>query len=158
MFIPYLRRLSAYFPAQVAFLFDAMLTTMDGTTGTMTTASTSQAAPEGLEFRPPQPDSFLQHPGTPPIPFRAWLTGFKGCIHLLEFNRAPLEDTFKKMVLFQLLGAEGMHQFGNEPAAAHLEDNAHTFTAFCGALEAFFHKPVKPAWARLELHNRRQGV
>ncbi len=132
-----------------------MPTATDGTTAT---TSASHAGQGGLGIRPPQPNAFLQHPGSAPIPFRTWLTGFKGYIHLLEFNHVPLEEGIKKTLLFQLLGAEGMCQFGNEPAVARLEENAYTFTAFCNSLEAFFHKPVKPARARLDLHNRWQGA
>ncbi len=91
-----------------------MLTMTDGMTGSTATTSTSQAGQGGLGFHPPQPNAFLQHPGTAPIPFRMWLTGFKSYIRLLEFDHAPLEEGIKKTVLFQLLGAEGMHQFGNE--------------------------------------------
>ncbi len=90
----------------------------DGMTGMMATASMSQAVPGGLRFHPPQPNMFLQHPESLPIPFRMWLTGFKGYMHLLEFDHAPLEEGIMKTVLFQLLGTEGMHQFTNEPAAA----------------------------------------
>ncbi len=98
----------------------------------------TSSARRGLGFRPLQPNAFLQHPGSPPIPFRTWLTGFKGYIRLLEFDHAPLEEGINKTVLFQLLGAEGMRQFGNEPAAAHLEDNVYkTSIAFCDALETF---------------------
>ncbi len=94
---------------------------MPTTDGTTATASTSQAGPGGLGFRPPQPNAFLQHPGTLPIPFRTWLTSFKGYICLLEFDRAALDEGIKKTLLFQLLGAERMRQFGNELAAAHIE-------------------------------------
>ncbi len=120
---------------------------MDGTTGPMAMTSTSHMGQGGLGFRLLQLNAFLQHPGSPPIPFRTWLTGFKGYVCLLEFDRVLLEEGIKKTLLFQLLGTEGMHQFGNEPAAAHLEENAYTFITFCDSLEAFFHKPVKPAWA-----------
>ncbi len=76
----------------------------------------------------------------------------------MEFDHALLEEGIKKTILFQLLGAEGMRQFGNEPAAAWLEDNVYTFDAFVDAVEVFFHKPVKPSHGHLDLHNRRQGV
>ncbi|MCP4549741.1 MAG: hypothetical protein GY835_25075, partial [bacterium] len=139
-----------------------MPATEPSTTSTATastaTASTSQAGHGGLGFRPPQPNAYLQHPGTAPIPFRTWLTSFKGYVRLLEFDRLPFEEGIKKTILFQLLGAEGMRQFGNEPAAARLEDNVFMFDAFADAVEAFFHKPVKPARGRLDLHNRRQGA
>ncbi len=131
---------------------------MNGMTGPTAMASTLQAGQGGLGFHPPQLNAFLQHPGMLPIPFRMWLMSFKGYIHLLEFDHAALDEGIKKTLLFQLLGAEGMRQFGDEPAAARLEENAYTFIAFCDALEAFSHKPVKPAWARLELQNRRQGA
>ncbi len=124
-----------------------MPTTDEMTAATTMSASTLQAGPGGLSFHPPQPNAFLQHPGTPPIPFWMWLTSFKGYIRLLEFDCATLDEGIKKTLLFQLLGAEGMRQFGNEPAAAHLEDNVYTFITFCDALETFFHKPVKPARA-----------
>ncbi len=94
----------------------------------------------------------------PLIPFQTWLTSSKGYLRLLEFDHAQFEEGIKKTVLFQLLGAEGMRQFGNEPAAARLVDNVYSFITFCDALESFFHKPVKPAWARLELHNHHQGM
>ncbi|MCP4700322.1 MAG: hypothetical protein GY862_26240, partial [Gammaproteobacteria bacterium] len=70
-------------------------------------------------------------------------------MRLLEFDRPPLEEGIKKTILFQLLGAEGMRQFSNELAAARLEDNVLTFNAFADAVEAFFHKLVKPAHGRL---------
>ncbi|MCP4546672.1 MAG: hypothetical protein GY835_09445, partial [bacterium] len=135
-----------------------MPTTMADATGTTATTSASHAGHGGLGFRPLQPNAYLQHPGTPPIPFQMWLMSFKGYVHLLQFDRAMLDEGIKKTLLFQLLGTEGMCQFGNEPATARLEDNVYSFIAFCNALETFFHKPVKPAWARLELHNRRQGA
>ncbi len=131
--------------------------TISAATGSTATALTSQAGHGGLSFHPPQPNAYLQHPGAAPIPFRTWLTSFKGYIRLLEFDWAPLEEGIKKMILFQLLGAEGMHQFGNELAAAWLED-VFTFDAFADAVEAFFHKPVKPARGHLDLHNHRQGA
>ncbi|MCP4536857.1 MAG: hypothetical protein GY832_06895 [Chloroflexi bacterium] len=127
-----------------------MPTTVMDATGMTATTSVLHAGQGCLGFRPPQPNAYLQHPWTPPIPFRTWLTSFKGYVRLLEFDRAVLDEGIKKTLLFQLLGAEGMHQFGNEPAADRLKDNIYSFIAFCDALETFFHKPVKPAWARLE--------
>ncbi len=129
-------------------------TTNAGATGS-TAASSGHG---GLGFHPPQPNTYLQHLGTALIPFRMWLTSFKGYIRLLEFDRAPLGEGIKKMLLFQLLGAEGMRQFGNEPAAARLEDDIYTFDTFADAVEAFFHKPMKPARGQLDFHNRHQGV
>ncbi len=61
------------------------------------------------------------------------------------------------MLLFQLLAAAGMRQFGNEPAAECMDDDTLSFTAFCEAVESFFQKPIKPACARLDLHNHCQG-
>ncbi len=91
-----------------------MPTTVADATGMTATTSASHAGHGGLGFRPPQPNACLQHPGMPPIPFRTWLTSFKGYVRLLEFDRAALGEGIKKTLLFQLLGAEGMCQFGNE--------------------------------------------
>ncbi len=61
------------------------------------------------------------------------------------------------MLLFQLLGVEGMRQFGNEPAAACMDDAMLSFVAICEAVESFFQKPVKRACTCLDLHNCHQG-
>ncbi len=68
-------------------------------TGLMATASTSQAGHSGLGFCPPQPNAYLQRPGTAPIPFHTWLRSFKGYVCLLEFDRPPLEEGIKKTIL-----------------------------------------------------------
>ncbi len=86
--------------------------------------------------------------------FLTFLRKFASFLILYRFWAAT---PIKKTLLFQLLGAEGMRQFGNEPAAAHMDDDTLSFTAFCEAVNSFFQKPVKPARACLDLHNHCQG-
>ncbi len=89
-------------------------------------------------IRPPLPNAFLQHPGLPSIPFRTWLRSYKGYLQLLELDRDDFSDGIKKTLLFQLLGSEGMRQFGNEPAAMHMDNTTLSFTSFCDAVAGFF--------------------
>ncbi len=123
-------------------------------------AGTSAAVGGGCSasgIRPPLPNAFLQHPGLPPVPFRTWLSSYRRYIRLLELDRDDFPDGIKKMLLFQLLWAEDMRQFGNEPAAACMDDDMLSFVAFCEPVESFFQKPVKPACACQDLYNCRQG-